>query len=205
VSETEPVRRFYDKRASAYDGWLRHYEKWTGLTGTRARLLSHARGRTLELAVGTGANFVHYPPGVRLSGIDLSPAMLSLARRRAGELNLEVELRLGDAHDLDLPADHFDTAVTTLSMSAIPDCRRAAAELERVLKPGGKLLLLDHVRSPIAPVRWLERIIDPLTTRFGHFSLLRDPLDYLVAVGFDIEHCERSRWGIIELLVARKR
>lgn len=73
-----------------------------------------------------------------------------------------------------------------------------------MLKPGGRLLLLDHVRSPLAPVRWLERLLDPLMAQFTGVHLLRDPLDYLGAAGFTIERCSRSRWGVVEEVVARK-
>jgi ubiquinone/menaquinone biosynthesis C-methylase UbiE len=201
--ETERIRQFYEKIVGEYDHWLRHYEKIMGLGDVRKRLLSHAHGRTLELGVGTGVNLAHYPPNVQLTGIDLTPEMLAASRQRAQELGLDVEFLIGDAQSLDLPDNHFDTVVTTLLMSTIPNDRQAATEIRRVLKPGGKLLLLDHVRSPIAPVRWMERVINFYTARFARFHLLRDPLDYLGDIGFSIEHCERSRWGIIESLVAR--
>ncbi len=203
--ETERIRQFYEKIVGEYDGWLRLYEKIMGLGDVRKRLLSHAHGRTLELAVGTGVNLAYYPSDVQLTGIDLTPGMLAVSRQRAQELGLDVEFLIGDAQSLDLPDNHFDTVVTTLLMSTIPNYRQAATEIRRVLKPRGKLLLLDHVRSPIAPVRWMERIINLYTARFARFHLLRDPLDYLGDIGFNIEHCERSRWGIIESLVARTR
>jgi len=170
----------------------------------RERLCARARGQTLEIAVGTGRNLAFYPPGVGLTGIDLGPAMLAIAAQRARELGREVELRLGDAHALEFPDNHFDTVVATLFFSSVPDERRAATEVWRVLRPGGRLLLLDHVRSPIASVRWAERLLNPLMVRFTCNHLLRDPLDYLGSVGFVIEHCARSKLGIIEEVVARK-
>ena len=88
-------------------------------------------------------------------------------------------------------------------MSTVPDPHLAAGEMRRVLKRGGRLLLLDFARSPIAPLRWFEEAVAPLTAR-SRFSLLRDPLDYLEAVGFTIEHLDRFRLGIIEEVVARK-
>jgi ubiquinone/menaquinone biosynthesis C-methylase UbiE len=199
---TERVRRYYDKAARGYDGRLRLFDRVTLGDGRRA-LCAQAAGRTLELAVGTGANLPHYARAVELTGIDLSSQMLEIARRRACALGLKVDLRLGDAQDLDLADNQFDTVVATLLMSTVPDCGRVAAEAKRVLKPGGTLLLLDMTRSPIGPVRWLERILDPATSRVSHFSLLRDPLDYLEGIGFAIERCERSKWGVIEMLVAR--
>ncbi|MGN6700572.1 MAG: methyltransferase domain-containing protein, partial [Thermomicrobiales bacterium] len=108
-------------------------------------------------------------------------------------------------HALPFPDNHFDTVVATLLLSTISDCRRATAEAWRVLQPGGQLLLLDHVRSPVAPVLWAERLLDPLLARCTGVHLLRDPLDYLGAAGFFVEHCARFHWGLIEEVVARKR
>lgn len=200
---TERLRRFYDKFAADYDVWMRHYDRWM-LGDGRKRLCARAQGQTLEIAVGTGLNLPFYPSGVRLTGIDLSPAMLAIAAGRARELGREVELRLGDAHALDFPDNRFDTVVATLILSSVPDERCAAAEVWRVLKPGGRLLLLDHVRSPIAPVRWAERLLNPVMVRFARNHVLRDPLDYLGPSGFTIEHCARSKWGVVEEVVARK-
>jgi ubiquinone/menaquinone biosynthesis C-methylase UbiE len=170
----------------------------------RREVCSRARGRTLELAIGTGLNLPFYPDGVRLTAVDLSPAMLAVAERRARALGVDAELLVGDAHALGFPDDRFDTVVSTLFFSSVPDPRRAAAEVLRVLKPGGRLLLLDHVRSPILAVRLLERLLDPPLRRFAGCDLMRDPLDYLGAVGFAVESCRRSRLGVILEVVARK-
>jgi ubiquinone/menaquinone biosynthesis C-methylase UbiE len=89
---------------------------------------------------------------VQLTGVDQSPAMLDIARDRAGQLGLAVDLRLGDAQALQFPADCFDTVVCTFSLCAIPDDRKAVAEMARVLRPGGLLLRADHVEaSPWPP------------------------------------------------------
>jgi hypothetical protein len=76
--------------------------------------------------------------------------------------------------------------------------------MHRVLKARGRLLVLDMARSPLTPVRWVQRAVEPLTTRRSRFSLMRDPLDYLEEVGFVIDQHERSRAGIIEQVVAYK-
>jgi len=129
--------------------------------------------------------------------------MVSRAARRAQALGRGADLRLGDAQALEFPDARFDTVVFTLSLGTIPDERCALAEAHRVLRPGGRLLLLEHVRSPIAPVRWAQRSLHPLTRPCGD-HLLRDPLDHLAAAGFRVERWQRSKWGIIEHVVARK-
>jgi ubiquinone/menaquinone biosynthesis C-methylase UbiE len=154
--------------------------------------------------VGTGRNFPFYPPAVQIVGVDLSPAMLAIAERRAAELGLKADLHLGDAQALALADSQFDTVVFTLALCTIPDARQALAEAHRVLRPGGHLLLLEHVRSPIRLVRWGQRLLDLPMTRLAHDHLLRDPLDHLSPLGFQVERCDRTKWGCIEEVLARK-
>jgi ubiquinone/menaquinone biosynthesis C-methylase UbiE len=198
--DTERVRRFYDRFAGSYDRWLRLYDALL-LDDRRGSTCRRARGRTLELAIGTGLNLSLYPRDVKLVGIDVSTNMLVSAARRARHLGLEVELKVGDAQGLDLADGSFDTVVATLVLSTLPDPQRACAEALRVLKTGGRFLVLDHVRSPIAAVRWMQRLLDPPASRFLHVHVLRDPLG---ALGFRIEHCGRSKGGLVEQAVATK-
>ena len=196
------VRRFFDTFAADYDGWMRVFDGLF-LGDRRQRLCARAGGRILEVAVGTGRNLPYYSPGAALAGVDLSPAMLAIAARCALSLSREVDLSVGNAEALAFPDAHFDTVVITLGLCTIPDERRALQEAHRVLRPGGQLLLLEHVRSPAAPVRWAQRLLDPLARLSGD-HLLRDPLDHLSAAGFTIERLERAKWGVTEEVTARK-
>jgi SAM-dependent methyltransferase len=94
--------------------------------------------------------------------------------------------------------------VGTLALCTIPDDRRAVAEAARVLRPGGRLLLLEHVRSSLGPVRLGQQLLEPLFIRLEGDHLLRDPLDYLEAEGFAIDECGRLKWGIVERIAASK-
>ncbi len=201
--ETERVRRLYDGMAGKYDRLVGVAEKLLIGDGRRW-VCSHARGDTLEIAVGTGRNFPFYPADVRLVGIDLSPGMLEVARARAQELGREVDVHLGDAQALDFPDGSFNTVVATLALCTIPDEQRAVAEAKRVLRPGGSFVLLEHVRSPRLPVRAVQRLLDPLFVRFGADHLLREPLEPVRAEGFVVDALERAKWGIVERLAARK-
>lgn len=129
--------------------------------------------------------------------------MLDLARGRAQALGIMPDLMVGDAQALEFSDATFDTVVCTLSLCTIPDDVRALREAYRVLGPGGTLLLLEHVRSPVAPVLWLEQLLDPLARPTGGCHLLRDPLDHLSTVGFRIEHHARFKGGVIAEVVAR--
>jgi ubiquinone/menaquinone biosynthesis C-methylase UbiE len=199
---TAEARDLWDAHASGYDRGMRVFE-WLLFRGGRAWACSQARGDVLELAVGTGLNLPFYPESVRLTAIDLSPKMLEAARARQRALGSEAQLRGGDAQALDFPDSSFDTVVCTLSLCSIPDDGKAVAEARRVLRPGGRFVLLEHVRSPIGPVRFLQRVLQPLFRRGGD-NLLREPLEHLSAEGFDVELLERSKLGVVERVAARK-
>ena len=130
--------------------------------------------------------------------------MLAIAERRARELGRTVDLRLGNAETLDFADEQFDTVVCTLSLCTIPDDRKAVAEVNRVLRHGGRFTLLEHVRSPLPLVRAGQRLVDPLFRRFQADHILREPLEHLRAEGFTIEQLERSKLGIVERATARK-
>lgn len=202
-TETDRVRRIQDKEAPRYDRQMRFFEPIL-FSGGREWACSQVQGEALEIAIGTGRNLPFYSAEVRLTGIELSPEMLAIARGRAAELRRDVDLRLGDAQALDFPDESFDTVVCTLGLCTIPDDRGAAAEAHRVLRTGGRFLLMEHVRSPSLPVRAVERLLDPLSVRLQGDHLVRDPLDYLASVGFEIQRVERSKWGIVERVAARK-
>jgi ubiquinone/menaquinone biosynthesis C-methylase UbiE len=203
ADRTERVRRHYDRSAGSYDRIISWAEKVL-FGGAREWVCSRARGEVLEIAVGTGRNLPFYPGDVRLTGIELSPRMLDVARRRSRELGRETDLRVGDAQNLPFLDASFNTVVATLALCTIPDDRRAVAEAARVLRPGGQLLLLEHVRSSVLPVRLLQRVLEPLTLLLDHDHLLREPLRYVEDAGLVVERLERSKWGIVERLAARK-
>jgi ubiquinone/menaquinone biosynthesis C-methylase UbiE len=201
--ETERVRRVQDKGAPKYDGQMDFFDRIL-FKGGREWACSRAQGKVLEIAVGTGRNLSHHRDDIQLTGIELSPQMLEIAKQRATELGREADFRLGDAQALDFPDASFDSVVCTLALCTIPDDRAAVAEAYRVLRPGGRFSLLEHVRSPALPVRAVQRLIEPLSVRFEADHLTREPLEHLSAVGFEVEEMERSKWGIVERVAARK-
>ncbi|HEY8507757.1 MAG TPA: class I SAM-dependent methyltransferase [Steroidobacteraceae bacterium] len=203
TNETERVRDLYDREAVRYDSIVRIPERLFFIDG-RVWATAQAAGNVLEIAIGTARNLPHYRSEVRLTGVDISPAMLAIAQERAQALGREIDLRVGDAQDLEFPTERFDSVVGTLALCTIPDDRRALAEAWRVLRPGGRLVLLEHVRSPQTVVRLLQKVLEPLAIRYAGDHLLRDPLDHLANLGFSIEYCARSRAGIVERVVARK-
>jgi ubiquinone/menaquinone biosynthesis C-methylase UbiE len=203
AEQTERLKRHWEREAPTYDRRMDFFEKVLFGDG-REWVCSRASGEVLEVAVGTGRNFPFYPQGVRLTGIDLSPPMLEFARKRAGQLGVHIDLREGDAQDLPFPDASFDTVVCTLSLCNIPDDRRAIAEMKRVLRPGGRLLLLDHIRSSSKVWLTAQRVLQPLSWWSSRDNLLRRPLEHVLAEGFEVEQRERYKAGIVERLSARR-
>ena len=201
--ETERIRKIFDKQAPKYDKSMSRFERWL-FTGNREWVCERAEGEVLELAVGTARNLPYYDDDVRVTGIELSPEMAELGRRRAAESGRDINMQIGDATELPFPDESFDAVVCTYGLCTIPDDAAAVREAERVLRPGGKILLAEHVRSPNPIVRAVQRTMEPFAHRLGGDHLLREPLDHLKAVGFQIEEVERQRAGWVELVAARK-
>lgn len=203
---TDSIRRHWDRQAPAYDRSMGRVERFF-LANSRAWVCSRATGRTLEVACGTGLNLPLYSEDIELTGIDLSPGMLAIARKRARELGRAADLGEADAQRLPFADASFDTVVCTLSLCSVPDEHATVAEMRRVLRPGGQLLLLDHVRPSAAPVRWALRALQVAVNTFAPGNgeqFLRRPLEVVVAQGLDVERQERFKAGAIERLVARK-
>ncbi|HET6318078.1 MAG TPA: methyltransferase domain-containing protein, partial [Chloroflexota bacterium] len=203
AGQAERLRIYWDKHAPSYDREMAFFERVL-FVGGREWVCRQATGDVLEVAIGTGRNLEFYPPDVRLTAVEFSPAMLDITRQRAAELGRAVDLRVGDAQALDLPDAAFDTVVCTLSLCGIPDERKAVAEMKRVLRPNGRLLLLDHVVGLPAWVRAIQWLIERITVPLGSEYLRRRPLLTVHAEGFIVERSERSKLGIVERVVARK-
>jgi ubiquinone/menaquinone biosynthesis C-methylase UbiE len=199
--ETQRVREIFNASAAHYDRAIAFSEK---LLFGDGRACSQARGQVLEIAIGTGRNLPFYPAEVSITGIELSPAMLSIACTLAQRLDRQVELVVGDAQALPFPDERFDTVVCTIALCSIPDERQAIAEVWRVLRPGGRFVALEHVRSPNPIIRGLERLLDPLAVRTQADHLLREPVETVQAAGFRIDYLQRQKLGIVERLIARK-
>jgi ubiquinone/menaquinone biosynthesis C-methylase UbiE len=202
-AESERVRHIWERLARRYDEKVRLPERFL-FAGGREWVCSRAEGDVLEISVGTGRNLPLYARDVRIIGIDISATMLEIARARAAEIGCNAELRVDDAQALELPDESFDTVVCTLALCSIPDARAAVAEMRRVLRPGGRVLLLEHVRSPRPVVRTIQRVLEPIAVWLEGDHLVREPLELLAAEAFEIEEVERSKLGIVERVSARK-
>lgn len=164
------TRNRYDTAAPVYDLLEWPLEKWL-FESWREELWASVDGpEVLEIGVGTGKNIPYYPEGVRVTAIDLSPRMLERARRVARRHpGRNVTLLEMDAQELDLPDDTFDDVVATCVFCSVPDPVQGFREAFRVAKPGGRLLLLEHMRATPSrlaslmdkldrPIHWLSGV-----------------------------------------------
>lgn len=197
------LRAKWDKYAPRYDRDIGFFER-VQFGGGREWVCSQAHGDVLEVAVGTGLNLAFYSDGVRLTGIDFSPAMLERARARAVELGREIDLREGDAQALPFPDASFDTVVCTLGLCGFPDERAAIADMHRVLRPTGTLLLLDHVGSHHRLIHFGQRLLEKLTVRMLGDYQTRRPLPLVEQAGFVVQRQERLKAGMVERVTATK-
>ncbi len=199
---TAVTRARYQRLAPMYDRMEalseRRFRPW------RQKLWALVHGpRVLEVGVGTGKNMPFWPRDVNMTVIDLTPGMLDRARRRAKELHLKVDLHLGDVQMLDFPDATFDEAVATFVFCSVPDPILGLRELKRVVKPGGQIILLEHMRSPNAVVGKIMDVLNPLVVRIMGANVNRRTVENVQEAGLIIDRVEDlGMGGIVKLIVS---
>jgi len=200
---TEKQKRVWDKSASSYDGQMDFVERLLG-KGDREWLGDRATGRVLEVAIGTGRNLPFYLTASSLTGIDVSPEMLAVARKRAEERGLPVDLLEGDAEHLPVEDAAYDSVVCCLSLCTIPEPAAAIAEMQRALAPGGRLLLVDHVASSWPPIYAVQWLVERISVRVAGEHYTRRSLPLVEAAGFEVVERLRHKAGMMERIHAVK-
>jgi ubiquinone/menaquinone biosynthesis C-methylase UbiE len=157
----------------------------------RRRVVTQARGRVLEIGVGSGLNLRFYDAATHVIGLDPSTKLLSMAHVAAGGIGKSIELVEGVAEAIPLPDQCVDTVVSTWTLCSIPDVARALGEMRRVLKPEGHLLFVEHGRSSERRVvRWQD-LLTPVWKRIGGGCHLNRPIEQLIQqAGFQVAQLE---------------
>ncbi|RSM49013.1 SAM-dependent methyltransferase [Amycolatopsis balhimycina DSM 5908] len=203
MTKAERWRRYWDRKSATYDAEMGVWDR--RLFGdSREWACGQATGDVLEVAVGTGLNLPCYPAEVTLTGLDLSEGMLAIARDRARRLDRPVTLRQGSAQQLPFAEASFDTVLCTFGLCAIGDPAAAVGEMVRVLRPGGRLILVDHVASSSRVVRGMQWLLELASVPLAGEHFRRRPLVLVKALGVPVERRERVKLGLVERLVARK-
>ena len=172
ASEQAEVTRRYDRMASIYD----LYDAPMELMGTKKRrraLVGNTSGTVLEVGVGTGKNLRYYTAGTEVAGIDVSSQMLQRAERRLAALRMKANLVEADVQDLPFDDDTFDTAVGTCVFCSVVDPVQGLRELGRVVRPDGRILLLEHVRPTNKLLGRISDVVSIFTRRIFGFRTNR--------------------------------
>ena len=162
-----------------------------GFGQRRDRQVAELRGDVLEVGAGTGLNIPRYRRAERLVALEPHRTYARRLRARAGSAHVPVEVVAGSAEELPFPDGSFDNVVTTLSLCSVRDLDMALAEIRRVLRPGGALHFLEHVRGEGGTARWQDRLT-PIQRRLADgCHLNRDTAAAIERAGFEIAELER--------------
>lgn len=199
---TQEIKRKYDASASKY-AVMERVQEFLGVRRLRRRLLRRASGEVLEVACGTGANFSYYPQECTITSIDISQAMVEIARKQAEKLGLDVEFRIMDAEALAFPDESFDTVVSTLTLCTFPDPVAALEEMERVCREDGRILLLEHGRSENRLVGRFQDVREHAHAKqFGcHWN--REPFELVEQAGLHPIAANRTFLGVFHEIEAK--
>lgn len=200
----DEIRRRYDRLAPWFDS-LEGFLEGLIFRRLRKKLWSQAKGEhILEVGVGTGKNFSFYPSQARMTAIDFSPKMLEQAKRKRERKQLDVHLDLMDVQRLYFADNSFDTVVASFVFCSVPRPRKGLKEIYRVLKPGGQLILLEHVLSSNKVMAAVMNLLNPLFVRIFGANINRETLKNVQACPFRSVYIDPASSDMIKLIRAVK-
>jgi len=202
---TELAKRRYNRIAPLYDlmeGLVERsrYSNWRELLWSKVEGIN-----VLEVGVGTGKNFPYYPKAAEIMAVDFSDRMLKRAKDRASKQKIKVHLKQMDVQNLDFKDNTFDTVVASFVFCSVPNPVRGLMEIERVCKPKGKVVLLEHVLSANRIMAWLMNLANPLVVRMMGANINRRTVENVSKSGLAVEQVTDLGAGIFKLIEARKK
>ncbi len=202
---TEAAKRRYNRIAPVYDimeGLVEtsRYSKWREMQWSKVE-----GSNILEVGGGTGKNFPYYPAEVEIIAIDFSEKMLKYARDKARKQGVRVRLQQMDVQNLQFEDNAFDTVVGSFVFCSVPDPVQGLMEVKRVCKPGGKVLLLEHVLSANRVLAWLMNLVNPVVVHIMGPNINRPTVENVIKSGLRVEQVTDLGVGIFKLIEARKK
>lgn len=201
IAVDDVTKQKWDDAAKSFD-WLSFGDD-RRFAAYKRRLFGKMQGKSLMVATGTGNDFKYFPPGQDIVALDISPKMLEKAAPRAAFYPGTLTLREMDVCKLDFPDNTFDTVVTVCTFCSVPKPILGLTELHRVLKPGGQILMFEHMRSRVAQFGVLLDLMTPLSRRFGP-DLNRDTVGNVQKAGFRLRRVENVYLDIVRIIEAVK-
>ena len=173
-----------------------------GMAGYRQRALAGLAGSVIEVGAGNGLNFPHYPPGVaRVLAVEPAPYLRGIAAQKAGSPGGVIEVRDGVAERLPAADGAFDAAVATLVLCSVADQGAALREIHRVVRPGGELRFIEHVRADTPGLRRVQRVLDATVwpALCGGCHVSRDTLSAIAGAGFTVTRSDAFRFPVTQI------
>ncbi len=199
----EDTSHKYSRIAKLYDLFEWPIEKLL-FKKLRKEAVSFAYGHVLEVGVGTGKNLLYYNKSVNLTAIDFSPGMLEIAKKKKTEVNLKAfKLYEMDVQDLKFEADTFDTVISTFVFCTVPDPIAGLREVHRVLKPKGKVIFLEHMKSKYFVLNIFLYLMNIVSTKLLGTSMIRETQKNIEQAGFTIVSVEHELFDVVRLIIAK--
>jgi len=201
-AQQDTTLKRYNRIAPWYDLMEAPLER-RRLAAWRSRLRKRITGqKALEVGVGTGKNLPFYPKGVDITAIDFSPRMLKRAQKKTKKLGFKVHLLEMDVQNLNLPENYFDTVFATFVFCSVPDPVAGLKELRRVCRPGGRLILLEHMRPENVILGHIFDLLNWLVIRMTGANINRRTVDNIQAAGWRIQTTENLFSDIVRWIEA---
>jgi phosphatidylethanolamine/phosphatidyl-N-methylethanolamine N-methyltransferase len=202
--DSAAIQQRYNRIAPYFEG-LEAVMEGLIFKGWRKKCWQQVQGHhILEVGVGTGKNFDYYPTNARITAIDFSQEMLKRAAQKRIRKNVAVELDLMDVQSLYFADNSFDTVVATFVFCSVPLPLKGLKELYRVCKPGGQVILLEHVLSSNHILASVMNFINPAVVALVGANINRNTLKNVQACPFNSIHVDERSSDLIKLIVARK-
>jgi len=202
--DSAAIKQRYDRIAPYFDG-LEAVMEGLFFKSWRKRLWAKVDGHhILEVGVGTGKNFDYYPKDARITAIDFSDKMLMQARHKKDRKQVSVELDLMDVQSLYFADNSFDTVIASFVFCSVPAPVKGLKELYRVCKPGGQVLLLEHVISSKPFLAWIMNLLNPVVVRLFGANINRNTVKNVQSCGFATVRVDEQSSEMIKLIEARK-
>jgi demethylmenaquinone methyltransferase/2-methoxy-6-polyprenyl-1,4-benzoquinol methylase len=199
------VRRRYDWYSRIYDKFEQPMEQMV-FKDLRSPIIGALHGRILEVGVGTGKNIPFYQPRTQVTGIDISPKMLINATQKISSFHGDrIDLKLMNVEELSFKDETFDIVLCTFVLCSVPNPIQAVQEMLRVLKPRGRLVLLEHVLSKVSLIAFLQKLVNPFIRGVFGYNIDRDTVGNVKrGKAFILMDHNLTKTDMLKLLVCEK-